>query len=135
MDVLVKNFDERKETLEADLASKKETLQKATENIEKLTKESDENNKKSKKASDDMEVLKKEYFEVVAKLDKAKEAQNEFVSQLNEKQSRKNILEDLEKGIFFPAEIHELHQRKNMLETHIQYRRVRVNRLRMRGAR
>ena len=43
--------------------------------------------------------------------------------------------EDMEKGIFFPAEIHELHQRKNMLETHIQYRRVRVNRLRMRGAR
>ena len=43
--------------------------------------------------------------------------------------------EDIEKGIFFPAEIHELHQRKNMLETHIQSRRVRVNRLRMRGAR
>ena len=43
--------------------------------------------------------------------------------------------EDMEKGIFFPAEIHELHQRKNMLETHIQYRRVRMNRLRMRGAR
>ena len=43
--------------------------------------------------------------------------------------------EDIEKGIVFPAEIHELHQRKNMLETHIQYRRVRVNRLRMRGAR
>ena len=43
--------------------------------------------------------------------------------------------EDFEKGIFFPAEIHELHQRKNMLETHCQYRRVRINRLRLRGAR
>ena len=43
--------------------------------------------------------------------------------------------EDMEKGIFFPAEIHELTQQKNMLETHIQFRRVRVNRLKLRGAR
>ncbi len=43
--------------------------------------------------------------------------------------------EDAEKGVFFPSEIHELQQRKNMLETHIQYRRVRVNRLRLRGGR
>lgn len=98
LDVLVKNFDERKETLESDLASKREILKNAKDNIEKLTRDSDENGKKSKKASDDMEVLKKEYFEVVAKLDKAKQEQNEFVSTLNEKQSRKNILEDLEKG-------------------------------------
>ncbi len=39
--------------------------------------------------------------------------------------------EDVEKGIVFPQEIHELHQQKNMLETHMQYRRVRLNRLRM----
>ena len=39
--------------------------------------------------------------------------------------------EDVEKGIVFPQEIHELHQRKNMLETHMQYRRVRINRLRL----
>ena len=39
--------------------------------------------------------------------------------------------EDVEKGIVFPQEIHELHQQKNMLETHMQYRRVRINRLRM----
>ena len=39
--------------------------------------------------------------------------------------------EDVEKGIVFPQEIHELHQRKNMLETHMQYRRVRINRLKM----
>ena len=38
--------------------------------------------------------------------------------------------EDVEKGIAFPQEIHELHQQKNMLETHMQYRRVRINRLR-----
>lgn len=39
--------------------------------------------------------------------------------------------EDVEHGIVFPQEIHVLHQRKNMLETHMQYRRVRVNRLNM----
>ena len=39
--------------------------------------------------------------------------------------------EDVEKGIVFPQEIHELHQQKNMLETHMQYRRVRLNMLRM----
>ena len=39
--------------------------------------------------------------------------------------------EDVEKGIVFPQEIHELHQQKNMLETHMQYRRVGLNRLRM----
>ena len=40
-------------------------------------------------------------------------------------------VEDVEKGIVFPQEIHELHQRRNMLETHMQYRRVRINRLRL----
>lgn len=39
--------------------------------------------------------------------------------------------EDVEKGIVFPQEIHKLHQQKNMLETHMQYRRVRINRLRL----
>ena len=39
--------------------------------------------------------------------------------------------EDMEKGIFFPAEIHELQQYRNMLETHKQYRRVRINRLKL----
>lgn len=43
--------------------------------------------------------------------------------------------EDIGRGIVFPREIHELHQRKNMLETHKQYRRVRINRLKLgRGA-
>ncbi len=37
--------------------------------------------------------------------------------------------EDFEKGIYYAQEIHELHQQKNMLETHKQYRRVRINRL------
>ena len=39
--------------------------------------------------------------------------------------------EDFTKGIFYAQEIHELHQQKNMLETHKQYRRVRINRLKL----
>lgn len=39
--------------------------------------------------------------------------------------------EDPLNGVAFPAEIHELHQRKNMLETHKEFRRVRIRRLRM----
>ncbi len=39
--------------------------------------------------------------------------------------------EDIARGIVFPQEIHELQQQKNMLETHKQYRRVRVRRLQM----
>ena len=37
--------------------------------------------------------------------------------------------EDFAKGIYYAQEIHELHQQKNMLETHKQYRRVRIGRL------
>ena len=39
--------------------------------------------------------------------------------------------EDIANGIVFPQQIHELHQQKNMLETHKQYRRVRISRLRL----
>ena len=63
------------------------------------------------------------------------EAQMDVIGAV-QKQCEKKIrelmdAEDFEKGIFFPREIHELHQQKNMLETHMQYRRVRLNRLRM----
>ena len=37
--------------------------------------------------------------------------------------------EDFAKGVYYAQEIHELHQQKNMLETHKQYRRVRIGRL------
>lgn len=37
--------------------------------------------------------------------------------------------EDMEKKIFFAKEIHELIQERNMLETHREFRRVRIARL------
>ncbi|MBQ7901109.1 MAG: hypothetical protein IJ365_03985, partial [Clostridia bacterium] len=98
MDVLLKNFDERKESLASDMEQKQNTLSEAAQRLEELDKKRTANSDKRTKADADMEKLKNEYFAVVKKLDEAKAAQNSFVSQLNEKQSRKNILEDLEKG-------------------------------------
>ncbi len=39
--------------------------------------------------------------------------------------------EDMEKKIFFAKEIHELTQERNMLETHREFRRVRIARLKL----
>ena len=39
--------------------------------------------------------------------------------------------EDFTKGIFFPAEIHALHQEKNMLSACLQQRRARLGRLKL----
>ena len=98
MDVLLKNFDERKENLKTDMADKKKVKADIENRLSTLKEALEENTTKKKKALEDMELLKKEYFEVAQKLDAAKNQQNEFVTKLNEKQSRKNILEDLEKG-------------------------------------
>lgn len=38
--------------------------------------------------------------------------------------------EDPMRGVAFPAEIHESHQQKNMLETHKEFRKARIRRLR-----
>ncbi len=39
--------------------------------------------------------------------------------------------EDMQKKIFFAKEIHELTQQRNMLETHREFRRVRISRLKL----
>ena len=98
MDVLLKNFDERKESLKNDLENKKSAMADFEKRLAMQKKSQEENSGKKQNALDDMEKLKTEYFAVAAKLDEAKKAQNEFITGLNEKQSRKNILEDLEKG-------------------------------------
>lgn len=39
--------------------------------------------------------------------------------------------EDMQKKIFYAKEIHELTQQRNMLETHREFRRVRISRLKL----
>ena len=98
LDMLLKNFDERKATLIDDLNVKKEALSEAKEKEELLNKDREDVDKRKSKARDEMEKLKNEYFEVSEKMNKAKEEQNEIVASCNDMQSRKNVLEDLEKG-------------------------------------
>ena len=63
------------------------------------------------------------------------ESQMELIGSVQKECHRKirelMAAEDVENGIVFPQEIHALHQEKNMLETHMQYRRVRIRRLRL----
>ena len=65
-----------------------------------------------------------ELEEQIARIEEAQAACSEAIRKLMES-------EDLARGVFFPAQIHELHQQKNMLETHRQYRRVRISRLKL----
>lgn len=97
LDVLLKNFDERRETLKTDMQEKKELKSDIEKRLEKLNSDYEENKKTNQSAHSDMEKLKADYFSVAKKFEDAKNAQNEFIALLNEKQSRINILEELER--------------------------------------
>lgn len=98
LDVLLKNFDERKATLKDDLALKQEALQKAKSDAEALDCDFASAEKKRAEAIDGLEKLKAEYFALTDVMNKAKEEQNAVVAKCNDLQSRKNVLEDLERG-------------------------------------
>ena len=98
LDVLLKNFDERKSTLGDDLSVKKEALTKALADAESIENDKAELAKRKQKANDGMEKLKREYFALTDEMNKAKEEQNKIVAECNDLQSRKNVLEDLERG-------------------------------------
>ncbi|MBQ4631334.1 MAG: chromosome segregation protein SMC [Clostridia bacterium] len=98
LDVLIKNFDERKSSLIKDLEIKNEALNNAKSESETLAKDKEENEKLRQKAVDGLEKLKNEYFALTDEMNKAKENQNALVAKCNDLQSRKNVLEDLEKG-------------------------------------
>ncbi len=98
LDVLLKNFDERKATLKDDLALKQEALQKAKSDAEALNSDFASAEKKRADAIDGLEKLKAEYFALTDVMNKAKEEQNAVVAKCNDLQSRKNVLEDLERG-------------------------------------
>ncbi len=98
LDMLIKNFDERKATLADDLKVKKEALENATKTKEALDKQKADNDSAKAKALAALEKLKGEYFALTDKLNKAKEEQNAVVASCNDKESRKTVLEDLERG-------------------------------------
>ena len=98
LDALYRNFDERKATLKDDLAVKHDALAKAKSETERLIGEEKTNEDKRRGAIVGLEKLKKEYFEVTDAMNTAKEEQKSIVAKCNDKQSRKNVLEDLERG-------------------------------------
>jgi len=98
LDMLIKNFDERKKDLTNELKVKKEALLVAENTKQKLEKEKEDNKKKKSSLLSNLEKLKGEYFELTDKLNKAKEEQNALVAKCNDKESRKTVLEDLERG-------------------------------------
>ena len=98
LEMLMKNFDERKASLVEDLKVKKEALEKAQQDAKFLSEESLKNKKAKDAAFSKMEKLKSEYFELTDKLGSAKEEQNKLVASCNDKESRKTVLEDLERG-------------------------------------
>lgn len=98
LDMLIKNFDERKASLADDLKVKQEALQEAKEQRNRLDEEKKSNDKLKSDAQNDLEKLKNEYFALTDKLTKAKNEQNERVAECNDKESRRRVLEDLERG-------------------------------------
>ncbi len=98
LDMLIKNFDERKASLTSDLQVKKEALEGAEKQKEAIEKQKEDNDREKSKSLSELEKLKDEYFKITDKLTKAKEEQNALVSSCNDKESRKTVLEDLERG-------------------------------------
>ena len=98
LEMLIKNFDERKKDLKNELQVKKEALESAEQAKASLEKSKEEIQSKKQTAQNKLEKLKGEYFELTDKLNKAKEEQNALVAKCNDKESRKTVLEDLERG-------------------------------------
>lgn len=98
MEMLAENFDQRKANIKTEQEEKLALKESETAAIAELQAKLEANNADKAKQRQELDKLKKEYFEITDRLTKIKEEQNAVASQFNEKQSRKNALEDLEKG-------------------------------------
>ncbi len=96
---LIKNFDERKSALEDELKEKSAAKEENEKKLDELSDNLKENAKEKSEALASMEELKKEYFASKEALEKSKELQNTKVTELNSKNARITLLEDLEKGL------------------------------------
>lgn len=99
LELLCKNFDERKAALDDELKEKTEAKAKSQTELDEVNKKLSDNSKEKEKFLSDMEKLKKEYFAAREELEKSKEMQNAKVTELNGKLSRIALLKDLEKGM------------------------------------
>ena len=98
LDVLLKNFDDRSDAISDDLKKKQNNILQTQKMLDGEMQNRENNKIEYQNAVDSLKKLKDEYFKVTKQLDDAKLSQNACVSKLNEKESRKKILEELEKN-------------------------------------
>ncbi len=98
LNVLINNFNERKSTIKDEISAKEENIKLIADRILGLETQEKDVSKDRNDAIDELEKLKTEYFEIVKLNDETKLKQNEATKQYNDKQSRKTVLEDLEKS-------------------------------------
>lgn len=99
LELLCKNFDDRKSALAEELEEKTASKEDASAQLNDTENQLLQNDQTKAKALADMEELKKEYFASRQELERSKEMQNAKVTELNGKISRVALLEDLEKGM------------------------------------
>lgn len=99
LNVLVKNFDERKSALSEELSEKMRIKDENISKISELERKRKNNDNEKNSAVEKMLALRNEYFNAKSELEKAKEMQNKKVTELNDKMSRIHLLEELEKGL------------------------------------
>lgn len=98
LEALARSFEERKSTILTDLQEKKEQIGQREQELEQLTAAAEENRVKKEGFLRTLDALKTEYQGIVAEMEQTKAEQNQRTVQFNEKQSKRKILEELEKG-------------------------------------
>ena len=98
LELLSENFDKRKANIKTEQEEKAQIKENESKALEDLQKKIEENEKKKEENKNELEKLRQEYFKVTESIEKEKEKLNEVTAQFNNKQSRKNALEELEKG-------------------------------------
>ncbi len=99
LELLCKNFDERKAALNDELNQKTKAKEENQSQLGEIKAKQDANLKEKDKALLEMDELKKEYFASREELEKSKEMQNAKVTELNGKLSRMSLLQDLERDM------------------------------------
>ena len=98
LEALSGSFEERKNTILTDLQEKKGQIAAKEQELQDLTAAAEENRTKKEGFLHTLDKLKSEYQDIAAEMEQNKSAQNQRAMQLNEKQSRRKILVELEKG-------------------------------------
>lgn len=98
LEALSRSFTERKSTVLTDLQEKKEQTKNLEQERKELTAAADENRAKKEGFLRTLDKLKEEYQGIMTEMEKTKSEQNQRTMLFNEKQSRRNILQELEKG-------------------------------------